>query len=355
MLSELQNILWPVALLGGIGALIDFFLGKAGQRRLKGWLEVQWYKFHEVNWHNFTAKEASYYIKASDRIVGAKLFSIRRTSLTVLLTMFVVAYFCVAVRLELPSKVDDADVREYIPSIWSLATWLWWPGIVLAAIAFAISVSLSRRIALCVIAFGRNRQIGPSIFLFLLIFHYGLLVVWRPLVDVAIEIENGIIADRDIRIWRWWDFEKHWVNIPAGNGVTISEKNLTLIPPINWRPGDVLSEFNHSTDTAQAVAIFEMAMAPRGDDAKKGAVRLFVISWIDDAIGATLSYVANAARILFSAILLLSFLAREWLGRIFSTAWARLVESDGPVFTIVFSGAALLASTLEQVIAHIAR
>jgi len=50
----------PIAALGGLGAAIDFCLGKGGQKRVKTWLEEQWYRFHEVNWHNFSEKEARY-------------------------------------------------------------------------------------------------------------------------------------------------------------------------------------------------------------------------------------------------------------------------------------------------------
>jgi hypothetical protein len=67
-MDAIESVLWPIALLGGAGAAIDFYIGRAGQKRVKDWLERKWYQFHEVNWHNFGEKEARYYIDFADRV-----------------------------------------------------------------------------------------------------------------------------------------------------------------------------------------------------------------------------------------------------------------------------------------------
>src|SRR4051812_47321288 len=86
-----DDILIPTAALGGTGAAIDFYLGTPGQKRVKAWLEEKWYRFHDVNWHNFTVREASAYLDFADRIFGSDLLSTRR--LLVCLTLVLLATY----------------------------------------------------------------------------------------------------------------------------------------------------------------------------------------------------------------------------------------------------------------------
>lgn len=64
-MAIIEDILAPIAVVSGVGGAIDFYLGSAGQRRVKKWLEDKWYRFHDVDWHNFSEREAQYFIQAS--------------------------------------------------------------------------------------------------------------------------------------------------------------------------------------------------------------------------------------------------------------------------------------------------
>ena len=47
-----------VAASGGVGAFIDFWIGRAGQQRVRGWLETWWLRFSYVRLSNFGREEA---------------------------------------------------------------------------------------------------------------------------------------------------------------------------------------------------------------------------------------------------------------------------------------------------------
>jgi hypothetical protein len=46
-MEALKDFLWPIVLVGGLGALIDFLIGKAGQERAKDFLLKWWVRFDD--------------------------------------------------------------------------------------------------------------------------------------------------------------------------------------------------------------------------------------------------------------------------------------------------------------------
>ncbi|SDP94272.1 hypothetical protein SAMN05216303_11417 [Rhodoferax sp. OV413] len=61
-----------------VGGAIDFLIGKSKQKKINSWLEESWYRFENIDWHNFSKREIEGYINLSDRLFGIKLFSKRR-------------------------------------------------------------------------------------------------------------------------------------------------------------------------------------------------------------------------------------------------------------------------------------
>ena len=54
-----------LAVIGGfalIGTILDFFIGKTGQKKVRDWLEVRWYQA-AIAWDNFARNEANCYIR----------------------------------------------------------------------------------------------------------------------------------------------------------------------------------------------------------------------------------------------------------------------------------------------------
>jgi hypothetical protein len=77
-METLKDILLPIVLLGGLGALIDFLIGKAGQERAKDFLLRWWVRFDDVHWKNFGREEGLFAGRLIERWFGGRIWSLRR-------------------------------------------------------------------------------------------------------------------------------------------------------------------------------------------------------------------------------------------------------------------------------------
>jgi hypothetical protein len=91
-MEELKDILWPVMVLGGLGAFIDFLIGKAGQEKARDFLTKWWIRFDDVNWHNFGKEEALFAGEALKKWFGKRTWSFRRIFISA--TVLVIASIC---------------------------------------------------------------------------------------------------------------------------------------------------------------------------------------------------------------------------------------------------------------------
>jgi hypothetical protein len=60
-MDKLKDILWPIVLIGGLGALIDFLIGKAGQERAKDFLINWWIRLSDIRRENFRQGGCAFY------------------------------------------------------------------------------------------------------------------------------------------------------------------------------------------------------------------------------------------------------------------------------------------------------
>jgi hypothetical protein len=74
-METLKNFLWPIVAIGGIGAFIDFLIGKAGQEKARDFLLKWWVRFDDVRWGNFGKEEGLFAAQLIERWFGQKLFS----------------------------------------------------------------------------------------------------------------------------------------------------------------------------------------------------------------------------------------------------------------------------------------
>src|SRR6516162_3115774 len=77
-METLKDFLWPIVLIGGLGASIDFLIGKTGQAKAKDFLLKWWVKFDDVHRNNFGREEALYAIQLIDYWFGDRFFCVRR-------------------------------------------------------------------------------------------------------------------------------------------------------------------------------------------------------------------------------------------------------------------------------------
>jgi hypothetical protein len=98
----------------GVGAFIDFYIGKSGQKHLRDWLETWWLRFSYVNARNFGREEALFAVSVMDRLFGRRFFSLRRLCAVAILAV-------VSLVSPLAATVIRARARhlEWFPSSYS--------------------------------------------------------------------------------------------------------------------------------------------------------------------------------------------------------------------------------------------
>lgn len=90
----MAHILTTIAACCAVGAFIDFYIGKDGQRRVRDWLETWWLKFSYVRWDTIGCDEARFAINAMGQLFGRRLFSLRRW-LVVVIAISVAAIYII--------------------------------------------------------------------------------------------------------------------------------------------------------------------------------------------------------------------------------------------------------------------
>src|SRR5262245_61329132 len=87
-MEKLKDILWPIILVGGFGAFIDFLIGKAGQVKAKDFLLKWWVRFDDVRWRNFGREEGIFAGHLIEKSFGRRIWSRRRIGMAFL------TFFC---------------------------------------------------------------------------------------------------------------------------------------------------------------------------------------------------------------------------------------------------------------------
>jgi hypothetical protein len=88
-METLKDFLWPIVLVGGLGAFIDFLIGKTGQERAKDFLLRWWVRFDDVRWKNFGREEGLFSGRLIEKWFWQRLWGVRRiTAAFVLLAVF---------------------------------------------------------------------------------------------------------------------------------------------------------------------------------------------------------------------------------------------------------------------------
>jgi hypothetical protein len=88
-MEKLKDILWPIVLVGGFGAFIDFMIGRTGQEKAKDFLFRWWVRFDDVRWSNFGREEGLFAGRLIEKWFGRRIWSFRRIgSATLLFLVF---------------------------------------------------------------------------------------------------------------------------------------------------------------------------------------------------------------------------------------------------------------------------
>jgi hypothetical protein len=320
-LSSWGKALAIVAAFGVVGAFIDFYIGKPGQRRVRDWLETWWLRLSYVHWGNFGREEALFAVQVIDRVFGRRLFSVRRViavgvvvswSLCMILGLFMLKEAYVV-------WTDFIGLRALLNFILIVCS---------VAASFSITCFVARQISSIIAKAPYLNFLG---FAFLLVLQYGMLGWWSPTI-VAV---HGVFAQ---------------VFGLTGTYRMIYEKfrSFGTYPPLYL---DIsLRNFTHFTSpVAQIHDIFSLSdeMSSVSFSSKFAQLDTSVIFM--EHLAALSNLIPNLVRLAITLIFVSSFLLHPFQ-RPIMTLWARVIESDKPVFTLVFGGAAALAKAIQEIV-----
>jgi hypothetical protein len=298
-----ERTLTVIALCGGAGAFIDFYIGKPGQQRVKSWLETWWLRFSDVRWNSFGREEALFAVRTLDWLFGRRLLSARRLiavlGLTIVLSGFILAVL--TRRVGVPPWQLGIDIGNF-------------PYLIFSLFSFAVSFSITRFAANAVAAsINRARYLNLVGFIFLMLFQYVILCYWRPITNIlllnvrwflnVIYYEHKDLATAAWQSFMVWDY----------NAV---EPGLSI---------------NH------VISMFKIKTADTDDP---------ILEYLEN-VSRILGLVPSVIRFLITSIFLGSLVLQP-VQRSTITLWARIVESDKPVFTLLFGGAAAFAKIIQE-------
>jgi len=343
-METLKDILWPIALVGGVGGLIDFLIGRTGQERAKDFLLRWWVRFDDVHWKNFGREEGLFAGRLIKRWFGNRMYSLRRIIATLLSfgILILISYVMVKTLSKDPSvywSFANKDIELWIDNrhaviLFRMESYYLTYLSILATyfvylLAFCISVSLTAYLSvrisyLCGIGQGRNL----IIFLAVLVLNCLILAFWYPIAEfnrlIVLTAINAFIS--------WLCSVGVWTGYPGGHSVSLANEIYdVLVLAKNWLPG--VSFFANPMSYLLGPPNFR----PPIDSFSLHCLSLF----------------PSIIRLTLSIVFVGSFLLRPVLMRPISLVWARIVESDRPVFTLTFGGAAAFATAMSEAVKHL--
>jgi hypothetical protein len=284
---------------GGVGAFIDFIVGKRGQQKVRSWVEDWWLRFADVNLKNFGRQEARTAAQIIEHIFG-KFFSARRV-----LSILAVIVICTGCWLVI-SRIRPWPSEGLTPIRFLLLQ--------LPVFLIVFSVSISFTMYLCRLA-SRTLPERPY-------YSFIIYVLFAALQYASVEF-FVMFQESVTRALSFYMF----------SFMGIGSLPLTFII---------------ATSLSYVIKNAEFNIITRIIDGVSGAFVGF--SGLLNYILFVISYFPILLRFTVFAAFLLSFILRP-AQKFILLLIARTVESDKPIFTITFGGIAAFAKAVEEILA----
>jgi hypothetical protein len=332
-METVKNIASAVIVIGGLGAFIDFLIGKTGQARAKDFMLRWWVRFDDVRWRNFGREEGLFAAQLMEKLFGRRILSLRRviSSLMILIFLIIFGYskflifsdekdaFCLGCKEPgryMPTEmgiISDPFVNTVCSYCVSKIGWLLGSiSLIFSIVAFSVSVSFTKFVTfrmadLC----GSGKLRNLVIFGLMLSINYLILAFWLPITG-AIKVSTTIF---------------------------LSEIHLTSLSSLQ-------TLINIEIEWLRQIFYFHVFR----NFLLENIYILLTNRWPVDFFALSLLSVSPSLfRFLLSILFVSSFLLRPLVMRPVSLVWARIVESEKPVFTVMFGGAAAIATALSEV------
>jgi hypothetical protein len=320
----LKDILWPVVVVGGLGAFIDFLIGKAGQAKAKDWLLKWWVRFDDVRWRNFGREEGLFTGRLIEQWLGRRIWSLRRIIAFVVLslTVLILRYLIFIYSLE----------PEFTCHYCTLPIYYGITALIMYFVSFSMSVSFNKFIAvrmayLCGIGQVKNLLI----FVTMLILNFLMLAIWSVITSKFRTIALNIIMFRSLFFTMLHIIMFYLFNINIFK---------PMYDPLIAIPYAVQATITGKTLEAELVTDAMQRIVEQDNS-------------MDNLSLGYLAILPSLFRFVLSVVFVGSFLLRPFVMRPISLVWARIVESDKPVFTVVFGGAAAFATAISEAAKHL--
>jgi len=331
-METLKDILWPVVVAagsaGGLGRFIDFLIGKAGQERARDFLLKWWVRFVDVRWKNFGKEEGLFAGRLIERWFGKRIFSLRRMVFALSLLAVFLSVTFISIKTFSSSPFDwlfSADRFETCVGSWfssiqpnPMNVWFIISTYLIYILLFLISISFTKYVTfkisyLCSVGKLRNMLL----FVTMLVINYCIIATWQPITEAI----RGVIL---IDIGYSYHAEKYYSMLDHVIFVLGYTKTLLLAEAIKVNP----------IHPESITYLFKCA-----NHIDRFSLNILVLF-------------PSLMRIMLSMVFVGSFLLRPLIMRPINLVWARIIESDKPVFTVIFGGAAAFATVIGEVAKH---
>jgi hypothetical protein len=308
-METLKDFLWPIVTIGGLGAFIDFLIGKAGQAKAKDFLLKWWVRFDDVQWNNFGREEGLFAGGLIDRWFGPHIFSYKRARSAVI--VFVSLLLTSLVREITFSEGIVCLLCELFPKEPVSMTFL----ILSFFCGFVASISFTRAITLRISrACDINRVKNFLLFSLMLVLNY-LIMVYSVRTIFAFKSSLFMVL-AGFENHEALDFLDHATLVAQKFSRAMTAKLSVMYPAEFW---------NWNTDYGDVVLVTLINM----------------------------SYFPSIIRFAISFVFVGSFVVRPLIMRPISLVWARIIESEKPVFTVIFGAVAAVASAINETAKHL--
>jgi hypothetical protein len=307
--THVPGWLWPIIAFGGLGTFIDFVIGRGGQAKVRDFLLNWWVKFADVNWNNFAKKEAKFATTLLENIFGKSIFGIRRFIFVILLYLLSsVIGFSLAVAHQ---GFVEVDLRSY-PQPYIFAVIISIVGFY-ASISFVISVTRGLG-KLC----GRGKLSDVLILAIVMVISFLLITGWEETIfslksavinamfGLNAEMLTETLMENLVYIWSW--------------------DGLVTLNPLFTRMLGIyhLSYYGYPVDYAFTLfSVYILGILPA------------------------------VIRLLISVSFFLVVVFRPAFVGPISLLWARSIESEKPIFTLIFGGASAAGATVVELTRHL--
>jgi hypothetical protein len=309
--------LWPVLLGGGIGRFIDFLLGKQGDQAVKTFMTGWWIRFDDVQWYTFGKAEAAFSLNVMTKTFGKYIWSLRRICfIAAVVSIFGLSgYF-----ITLIYRDTMVTIQSSTPI--SLLHWVTFEGLDLYVVGLFIGCSSTRWLSLLFMRLTGDDTSRRNAILYVmtLLLFYVMLVKWLPLME---QIHNSVDLFR--AIWNSTGFRGDL----RFSVVFWGQLQFALLNMLNFDP--LIHPLNAFHDIQ-----FKLELD-----------RLTPEMYISSVVKIGISYLPALFRFALAAIFMGSFLLKPLVMRPLNLIWRRIIESDKPVFTVVFGGVGAIISAVH--------